>query len=207
MNSGAPGKKCGGMKGGQGLINVYRGSCYQNPQPPFLPLQPSLIPLLQKRLKIYSVGSISARAPFVFKEVPLGKHASSTFSYSKSPSSFYYSSTNKVDPFERPTLVSDHTREVHKVNENFSKSVIFEYNTDYIIHYSSYLMDCEDCIHWDCSANVYYHMIYMKIIHFIIKKYKQLQKNLKKKVIFIDLAGLYFRLRAGVYNSWLPVDK
>lgn len=110
MNSGAPGKKCGGMKGGQGLINVYRGSCYQNPQPPFLPLQPSLIPLLQKRLKIYSVGSFSARTPFVFKEVPPGKHSSSAFSYNKTPSSFYYSSANKVDPFEGPTLVSDHSR-------------------------------------------------------------------------------------------------
>lgn len=154
MNSGAPGKKCGGMKGGQGLINVYRGSCYQNPQPPFLPLQPSLIPLLQKRLKIYSVGSISARTPFVFKEVPPGKHTSSTFSYIKPLLLFIIPVQKRQIPLKDQHWLVITAGQVHKVKENFSQSGIFENNTDYIIHQSSYLMDREGCIHWDCSANV-----------------------------------------------------
>lgn len=48
MNSGSPGSKCGGTKGGQGLINVYRSCCHKKKSPntllacSALKLQPSL---------------------------------------------------------------------------------------------------------------------------------------------------------------------
>ncbi len=85
MNSGAPGSHCGGMKGAQGLINVYRGSCYQN-HPPFLlsPKSSVLNSALPEEIKNLQFGLYLCKHPICFqKEIHQGRIESSTFSFIK----------------------------------------------------------------------------------------------------------------------------
>lgn len=126
MNSGALDSLCGGMKGGQGLINVYRGSSYKNPLSSILsPMSSVLIPVFERRLKRYSLGSIVVKHPICFpKECHQG---TSTSSFAKKSLTFSSSILQDVkhlkeqlwlrDQYTVVFMVTNLTKQTHYLSQ------------------------------------------------------------------------------------------